>query len=134
VISQAREKLKIDELFPDVESGDEEVIDAGWRSLRAADGLRTALFAGDKHFGDGSGLGVGKAPVHFAEEIAAKRDQKENAQAAAREADEDGLNRMRIELQDVERGKGEDGASDNGAGESADAGDDYASRIVERRG
>ena len=87
-------------------------------------GLRAALFAGDQHLGDGRGLGKGKLAVHLAHEVAAQRNQEEHAQAAAGEADEDGLHRVRIEMKDVERGQGEDGARHHAARAAADAGDD----------
>ena len=78
-------------------------------------GLRAALFAGDQDFGDGGGLGVGKHAVHLAHEVAAQRDQEQHAETAAGQADEDGLHGVRVELQDVERGQGEDGAGDDRA-------------------
>ena len=55
--------------------------------------------------------------MHLAHEVAAQGDEEEHAEAAAGEADEDGLDGMRVELEDVERGEGEDGAGDDGAGE-----------------
>ena len=79
-------------------------------------GLRAALLAGDQHLGDRGRFGVRQLAVHLAHEVAPQRDQEEDAEAAAGEADEDGLHRMRIELQDVERRQGEDRARDHGAG------------------
>ena len=62
--------------------------------------------------------------MHVAHEVAAQRNEEEDAEASAGEADEDGLHRMRIEIEDVERGKGEDGAGDHATRGAADAGDD----------
>ena len=75
--------------------------------------------------------GYGKLAVHLADEVAAQRDQEEHAEAAAGQADEDRLHRMRIELEDVERGQREDGAGHDRAGDAADAGDDD---VLEQRG
>ena len=123
--SHDRHELKVEVLLPDVKGGDEEVVDAGdGGGLQQQLGLRAALLAGDQHFGDGGGFGIGKHAVHVAHEVAAQRNEEENAEAAAGQADEDGLHRMRIELEDVERGKGEDGAGHHAAGGAADAGDD----------
>ena len=47
--------------------------------------------------------GYGKLAVHLAHEVAAQRDEEEHAEAAAGEADEDRLHRVRVELEDVER-------------------------------
>ena len=88
-------------------------------------GLGAALFAGDQHLGDGRGFGKGQLAVLLAHEIAAQGNEEENAQAAARQADEDGLHRMGIEMEDVERRQGEDGAGHHAAGGAADAGDDH---------
>ena len=101
-------------LFPDVEGGDKEIVDAGdGGGLEQELGLRSALFAGDQDLGDRGGFGIGKQAVHVAHEVAAQRNEKEDAEAAAGQADEDGLHGMGIELQDVERGQGEDGARDD---------------------
>jgi hypothetical protein len=62
--------------------------------------------------------------VHLAHEVAPQRNQEEHAQAAARQADEDGLHRVRIEVQNVERRQREDGARHHRSGQPADAGDD----------
>ena len=118
-------ELEIEVLLPDVEGGDQEIVDAGdGGGLQQQPGLRAALFAGDQHLGDGGGFGVRQLAVHVAHEVAAQRDQEQHAQAAAREADEDGLHRVRVELQNVERRQREDGARHHGAGQPADAGDD----------
>ena len=119
-------ELEIEILLPDVEGGDQKIVDARNRGgLQQQFRLRAALLAGDQDLGDGGGLGVGKDAVHVAHEVAAQRNQEEDAQAAAGHADEDGLHRVRIELQDVERGQREDGARDHRSRQPADAGDDH---------
>ena len=47
------------------------------------------------------------------------------------EADEDGLHRMRVEVENVERRHGEDGAGHHAARGAAHAGDDH---VLEHRG
>ncbi len=88
-------------------------------------GLGAALFSGDQHLGDGRGFGKGQFAVLLVHEVAAQGNEEENAQAAAGQADEDGLHRMRIEVEDVERRNREDGAGDHAAGGAAHAGDDH---------
>ncbi len=118
-------ELEVEILLPDMEGGDEEVVNGGdGGGLQEQLGLRAALFSGDQHFGDGRGLRKGELAVHLAHEVAAQRNEEENAEAAAGQADEDGLHRMRIEVQGVERGKGEDGAGHHAARCAADADDD----------
>ena len=120
-----RDELEVDVLLPDLEGRDEEVVDAGdGGRLQQQLGLRAALFARDQHLGDGRRFGIGKLAVHLAHEVAAQRDQEQHAQAAAGEADEDGLHGMRIELQDVERRQREDRARDHRPRNAADARDD----------
>ena len=105
------DELEIEILFPDVEGGGEKIVDAGNRGgLQQEFGLRAALLAGYEDLRDGGGFGVGKDAVHIAHEVAAQRNEEEDAEAAAGHADEDGLHRVRIEFQNVERRKGEDGA------------------------
>ena len=83
-----------------MKSGDKEVVNAGdGGCLQKQLGLRAALFAGDQHFSDGRRLGKGQLAVHLAHEVAAQRNHEEHAQAAARQADEDGLHRVRIEME-----------------------------------
>ena len=107
---------KFEILLPDMEGGDEEVVNRGDAGgLQKQLGLRAALLAGDQHFGDGGRLRKGQLAVLLAHEVAAQRNEEEKAQAAAGQADEDGLHRMRIEVQDVERRQGEDGAGDHAA-------------------
>ena len=85
-------ELEIQVLLPDLEGGDQEIVDAGdERRLQQQLGLRSALLAGDQHFGDGGGFGVGEHAVHVAHEVAAQRNQEQHAQAAAGHADADGL-------------------------------------------
>ena len=121
-----RHELEVQVLLPDVKGGDEEIVDRGDDGgLNQQLGLRAALLAGDQHFGDGRGFGKRQLAVHLAHEIAAQRNKEENAQAAAGQADEDGLHRMRIEVEDVERRNGEDGAGHHAARGAADAGDDH---------
>ncbi len=86
--------------------------------------LRSALLAGDQDFSDGRGLGIGEQAVHVAHEVTTQRDEEEDAETSAGEADEDGLHRVGIEIEDVEGGKGEDGARHHAASSAADAGDD----------
>ncbi len=62
--------------------------------------------------------------MHFANEVSSQRDEEENAEAAAGEADEDGLHGMRIQLEDIESWKSEDGAGNHAACGSADSCDD----------
>ncbi len=93
--------------------------------------MRPALFAGDEHLGDGGGFRIGEDAVHVAHEITAEGDQEEDAEAAAGEADEDGLGGMGIELQDVEGWQREDGARDHRPSKAANAGDDH---VFEHRG
>ena len=111
-VPHRRDELEVDELVPDVEGGDEEVVDrrrcpvACSRSLACEPPFSpvtsTSVIA--------VASGYGKMAVHLAHEVAAQRDQEEDAQAAAGQADEDRLHRVRVELQDVERRQGEDGA------------------------
>ncbi len=82
--------------------------------LEQQPGLRAALLAGDEDFGDGRGLGKWELAVHFAHKVAPQRNEEEHAQAAAGQADEDGLHRMRIEVENVECRQGEDGAGHHG--------------------
>ena len=120
-----RDELKIQVLLPHVERRRQEVVNAGdGRRLEQQPGLGTALFARHQDLGNGRRFGVRQAAVHLAHEIAAQRDQKRNAQRASGETDEDGLDGMRVELQDVERRQREDRAGDDGAREAADARDD----------
>ena len=121
-----RHELEVQVLLPDVEGGDEEIVNRGDAGgLEQQLGLRAALLAGDQHLGDGRGFGKGQLAVLLAHEIAAQGNEEENAQAAAGQADEDGLHRMGVEVEDVERRKGEDGAGHHAAGGAADAGDDH---------
>ena len=109
-----------------MEGGDEEIVDGGDAGgLNQQLGLGAALLAGDQHLGDGRGFGKGQLAVLLAHEIAAQRNEEENAQAAAGQADEDGLHRMRVEVEDVERRHSEDGAGHHAAGGAAHAGDDH---------
>jgi hypothetical protein len=96
------QELEIDEFLPDLEGGDEEVVDAGdGRRLEQEFGLAAALLAGHQHLGDGSRFRIRQHAVHLAHEVAPQRDQEQHAQDAARQADKDRLQRMRVELQDV---------------------------------
>ena len=87
-------------------------------------GLRAAALAGDEDFSDGCGFREGKLAVHFADEEAAQRNDKENAETSASETDEDGLNGIGTEVKDVERGEGEDRARDHSGRRATHAGDD----------
>ncbi len=53
--------------------------------------------------------------MHLADEVAPQGNKEENAKAAAGQTDEDGLHRMRIEVEDIERRQREDGAGDDAA-------------------
>ncbi len=124
--SHDRHKLEVQVLLPDMEGGDEEIVNGGDDGgLDQQLGLRAALLAGDQHLGDGGGFGKGQLAVLLAHEIAAQGNEEENAQAAAGQADEDGLHRMGVEVEDVERRHGEDGAGHHAAGGAAHAGDDH---------
>ena len=93
-------ELQVEILAPHVKGGDEEVVNGGDDGgLQQQLGLRAASFAGDQHFGDGRRLREGELAVHLAHEVAAQRNEEENAEAAAGEADENGLHGMRIEVQ-----------------------------------
>ncbi len=121
-----RHELEVQILLPDVEGGDEEIVDRGDAGgLQQELGLRAAFLAGDQHLGDRGGFGEGKLAVLLAHEIAPQRNEEEDAEAAAGQADEDGLYRMRIEVENVERRKSEDRAGHHAAGGAADAGDDH---------
>ncbi len=109
-----------------MKAGDEEVVDRGNAGgLQQKLGLRSTLLAGYQHLGDGRGLGEGKLAMLLSHEVAAQRDEKENAQAAAGETDEDGLHRMRVEMKDVKCGQGEDRSGNHAAGSATDAGGDH---------
>ena len=115
-----------------MEGGDKEVVNRGDDGgLNQQPGLRAALLAGDQDFGDRRGLRKGQLAVHFAHKVAPQRNEEEDAQAAAGEADEDGLHRMRVEVENVERRHGEDGARHHAARGAAHAGDDH---VLEHRG
>src|SRR5262249_55960085 len=120
------DELKIDEFFPHVKSGDEEIVDArdGGR-LKKQLRLGAAFLAGNEYFGDGGRFRIREHAVHVANEIASQRNQEENAEAAAGETDEDGLERMRIELENIERGQSENRACDHAACDAADAGNNH---------
>ena len=81
--------------------------------------------AGDKNLGDGCGLGEWKLAVHLAHKIAPQRNDEEDAETSAGEADEDGFDGIGAEVKDVERGKREDCAGHHRGRCSADAGDDH---------
>jgi hypothetical protein len=120
-----RHELEVHELLPDLERGDEEVVDTGdGGGLEEQLRLRATLLPGDEHLGDRGRLGERELAMGLADEVAPQRDEEEDAQRPAREADEDGLPGMRVELQDVERRQREDRTGDHGPGHAADAGDD----------
>ena len=80
-----RHELEVDELLPDLEGGDEEVVDAGdRRRLQQELGLRAALLAGDQHLGDGGRLREGELAVRLAHEVAPQRDQEEQRPGSRR--------------------------------------------------
>ena len=126
-----RQELQVHELAPHLEGGHEEVVDAGERrGLEQELRLRAAALAGHEDFGDGGGLGIRELAVRLADEVAPQGNEEQDAQAAAREADEDRLRRVRLEAQRVERRQREDGAGDDGAGRAADPGEDH---VLEQR-
>src|SRR5208337_948662 len=97
-----REELKIQVLLPDVESGDKEVVNPGNDGgLNQQPGWGTAFLASHEHFGDRRGFGEGELAVHFAHKVAPQRNEEENAKAAPGQADEDGLHRVRVEMENV---------------------------------
>ena len=111
-----RYELKVQILFPNMKCGDKEVVNPGdGGCLQKQLGLRAALLSGNQHFGDGRCLGKGQLAVHLTREVAAQRNEEEHAQAAAGQTDEDGFNRVRIEMEDIKRGNREDGAGDHAA-------------------
>jgi len=70
-------ELEGDELAPDLEGRDEEVIDAGDEGgLQQQARLRASLLAGHQDLGDRRCLGVGELAVHLAHEVAAQRDEE----------------------------------------------------------
>jgi hypothetical protein len=122
---EGRHELEVQHLLPDGEGRHEEVVDGrDPRRLQEQLRLRAALLARDEDLGDRGRLGIRELAVHVADEVAAQGNEKQDAQAAAGETDEDRLPGMGIELQDVERGQGEDRSRDHGARNAADAGDD----------
>ena len=117
-------ELEVDVFFPDLKRGDEEVVDTGnGGGLEQKTRLRSAFFACNQNLCNRRGFRVGKQAVHVAHKIAPQRDEEENAEAPACEADEDGLHGVRIEIEDVERGKGEYGARHHASRGAGDAGD-----------
>ena len=97
-------ELKINILFPHLKCGYEKVVNARDSGcLQQQLGLRTAFLSGNEHFGDGRRLRIRQQAVHLADEVPPQRNQEENTETAARQADEDGLHRMRIEVKDVQR-------------------------------
>ena len=111
-VADGRDEPEVDELLPDLEGRDEEVVDAGdGGRLEEELGLRAALLARDEHLGDRRRLGVGEL-----RRACRGRSSGAAGSGTARrgtppgEADEDRLPRVRVELQDVERGQGEDRA------------------------
>ena len=61
-VAHGGEELEIEVLLPDLEGGDEEIVDAGdGGGFEQQVGLRTALFAGDQDLGDGGGFGIREA-------------------------------------------------------------------------
>ena len=124
-VADGLHELQVHVLLPHLERRHQEVVDArDGGGLEQELRLRAALLAGDEHLGDRRRLGVGQLAVHLAYEVAAQRDEEEDAEAAARQADEDRLHRVRIELEDVERRQREHRAGDHGARGAADARED----------
>ena len=124
-VAHEGDKLKVEILAPNMKCGDKEVVDGGDDGgLQQQLGLRAAFFSGDQHFGDCRRLRERKLAVHLAHKVAAQWNEEENAEAAAGEANENRLHRVRIEVQGVKRGKGEDGAGHHAARCAADADDD----------
>jgi hypothetical protein len=127
-----RDEAEVHVLLPHLERRHEEVVDArDERREQQQSRLRSALLAGHQHFSDRGRLRVRKLAVHLAHEVAAKGNQEQHAQAAAGQADEDGLHRVRVELEDVEGGEREDGARHHRTGRATDRGDDD---VLEQRG
>ena len=125
-------ELEVQVLLPDVERAGQEVVNRGDdRGLNQQSGLGAALLAGHQHFRDRRGLRKGQLAVHFAYKVAPQRNEEEDAKAAAAQADENGLQRMRVEVENVERRHGEDGARHHAARRASHAGDDH---VLEHRG
>ena len=121
-----REELEVDVLLPDVERRHEEVVDPrDERRLQEQLRLRAALLARHKDLRDRGRFREREFPVHLAHEVAAERDHEEDPEAPTREADENRLRRVRVELERIERGKSEDRAGDDSAGDTADRRDDH---------
>src|SRR5271157_3674484 len=119
------QELKIYVLLPHLKGGDEEVVNSGDRGrLQKQPGLGTAFLSRDQDLGVGGRLGVGQQTVHVAHEIASQRNQKQHAETATRQADEDCLDGLGIDSQDVECGKSENRARDHRSGHAPDASDD----------
>jgi hypothetical protein len=116
-----RDELEVDELLPDAERGDQEVVDArDDRGLDEQPRLRPAALPGDQDLGDGGRFGERILAVGLAHEVAPQRDQEENAEAPPRQTDEDRLERVRLERQRVKRREREDRARDHRGGDAPD--------------
>ncbi len=69
--------------------------------------------------------------MHLTHEVSPQRNQEEHAKASAGNADEDGLHRLGIEFENVERRQREDRTGYHRAGPAANAGDDH---VFQHRG
>ncbi len=119
------DELEIHVLFPNLKRGYEEVVNARDSGcLQQQLGLRTAFLSGNEHFGDGCRLRIRQQAVHLADEVPSQRNEEENTETAARQTDEDGLHRVRIEVKNVKRWERENGAGNHAAGCAPDSRDD----------
>ena len=126
-----RHKLEIEILLPGVERGNKKVINAGdGGRLQQQPRLRSAFFSSYQDLGDGGCFGEGEMPMRLAHKISPQRNQEQHAKAPAGQADENGLHRMRIEMQRVERGHRKHRARNHGCRGRANAGDNY---VLEQR-
>ena len=106
---------------PPAESTDDKVVDSSDESAGGEQfGLVSLFFAGDEHFGRGSGFGEREFTVHVAHEIFAERDQQQDAEHTAEQRRQEDLVELRFEPQNVESGQREDGSGDDDPGTCAD--------------
>ena len=80
-----RHELEVQVFLPDVERGDEEVVNRGDAGcLEQQLGLRAALLAGDQYLGDCGGFREGQLAVLLAHEIAPQGNEEQNRRDSRR--------------------------------------------------